>query len=106
MKNVGPCIACRTDVWLPESLYHAAKHSQAITFYCAYGHPQVFVQGDSEATKLRRERDRLAQQIAYKDDEISHQRKTIISMKGQATKLKKRVKAGVCPCCTRSFSIT
>ena len=65
---------------------------------------------ESEADQLRRERDRLKQQLAQKDDEIRVQRdcreaaeRSASARKGQITKLKKRAAAGVCPCCNRSF---
>lgn len=79
-------------------------------FYCPNGHVQWYV-GETEADKLRRERDRLAQRIAQRDDEIERQRqlradaeRSASAFKGQVTKLKNRAAAGVCPCCTRSFT--
>jgi DNA repair exonuclease SbcCD ATPase subunit len=79
--------------------------------YCAYGHGQVYVEGETEETKIRRERDRLAQQIAQSDDEIKRQRelretaeRQAAAARGQVTKLKNRASAGVCPCCNRTFS--
>lgn len=59
---------------------------------------------------MRRERDQLKQQLAQKDDQIAYQRsmrktteRQLIAQKGQVTKLRKRAKAGVCPCCNRTF---
>lgn len=69
---------------------------------CPNGHSLVI--GESEADELRRERDRLRQQLACKDDLIADQRNKIISSKGQITKLQKRAKAGTCPCCNRTFT--
>lgn len=108
--DVGGCCRCKTHIVLPNDLYSAAKKSPAISFYCPYGHPQHFPAGESEAEKLRRERDRLAQQIAEKDDEIKWQRdireraeRQLSAQRGQVTKLKKRASAGTCPCCSRTF---
>lgn len=42
------------------------------TFYCPNGHSLTF--GDTELDKLRRERDRLAQRVAEKDDAIARAR--------------------------------
>lgn len=88
--------------------WEAARREDKKTFYCPNGHAQSFT--ESTADKLRRERDRLAQQIAQRDDEIARQRRyreeaerRHIAAKGQITKLKKRAANGVCPCCTRSF---
>ncbi len=111
MINAGPCCRCKTDIYLPEALYEAAQKSTSITFYCPYGHSQIFAAGETEADKLRRERDRLAQKLAEKDDEIASQRRLreeterrLSAQKGQVTKLKKRAAAGTCPCCQRTFS--
>lgn len=105
------CSACKALMWIPLPLEQAARHSEDIHFWCAYGHKQHFGRGETEENKLRRERDRLAQQIAQRDDEIRHQRERLeasersaVALKGQITKLNKRVSAGVCPCCTRSFT--
>jgi hypothetical protein len=80
------------------------------TFYCMNGHPMSYT-GESEREKLRRERDRLRQQLAEKDDTIKHwanaaekERKAAIAAKGTVTKLRKRVGNGACPCCNRSFT--
>lgn len=110
MINVGECCRCKTPFSIPDELYHAAKRSPEIWFWCPYGHKQHYSEGETEADKLRRERDRLAQQIAYKDDRIkslSEARDTAdrraAAARGQVTKIKNRVGHGVCPCCNRTF---
>lgn len=114
MRDVGPCWKCKCEVWIPDALYEAAqktKHdSRPIGFYCSYGHHAVFVAGETDEQKLRRERDQLAQRIAQKDDyirEVSEAREAAerraAAARGQVTKLKKRAGAGVCPCCNRTF---
>ena len=77
-------------------------------WWCPNGHHRVY--RESEAEKIGRERDRLKQQLAQKDDEIRHQRdlreaaeRSAAARKGQVTRLKNRAAAGVCPCCNRSF---
>lgn len=66
-----------------------------LDWHCPNGHSLVY--RDSEADRLRRERDRLQQQLAQRDDEISTQGRRI-------KKLEKRAAAGTCPCCKRTFS--
>jgi hypothetical protein len=70
----------------------------------------VFAEGESEADKMRRERDRAIQQLAQRDDEIRTQAKLIDNLKQQRDihaanerKLKSRARHGVCPCCNRQF---
>ena len=106
----GPCCTCKTDFWLPRELYDAARRSNNITFYCPYGHPQVFRQGDSEADILRRERDRALQKIAERDDALRQKDQELATANqradeffGKAKKLRNRAKAGLCPCCHRTF---
>lgn len=105
------CCRCSTNMFIPDELEDSARKSPDIWFYCAYGHKQHYSEGESEATKLRRERDRLAQRIAEKDDQIADERRRReeaerreSAQKGQVTKLKNRIGRGVCPCCNRSFT--
>lgn len=78
-------------------------------WHCPNGHSRIYF--ESEADKIRRERDRLRQQLAQKDDEIRWQRtqreaaeRSASARKGQITKLRNRAAAGVCPCCNRTVS--
>jgi hypothetical protein len=106
----GPCWRCKCEVWLPAPLYNAAKHSSRISFFCPYGHEAAFSEAETEADKLRRERDRLVQQMAQRDDVIAKQgrvikftKEEVANLKATATKAKKRTVAGTCPCCHRTF---
>lgn len=108
--NVGKCCRCGCEMALPLELHHAAKRSPDILFYCPYGHPQHYPAGETEADKLRRERDRLAQRVAERDDEIRRQReraegldRRLAATRGVVTRIKNRVGHGVCPCCNRTF---
>lgn len=96
------CGKCGIDFTVPDH-WEQSRRNDHETFYCPNGHPRVF-KGESEAEKLRRERDRLAQQLAHKDDQIKSRDKSLVAAKGQITKLKKRASAGTCPCCNRTFS--
>jgi hypothetical protein len=110
MINAGPCFRCKCDIFLPDSLHDAARRSERISFWCPYGHEQHFPAGETDEAKLRRERDRLAQQIAQRDDEIARQRRlreeaerSLTATKGVVTRMRNRVGHGICPCCTRTF---
>ena len=110
MKDVGPCHRCKCEMWIPDNLYAAARRSEKISFFCPYGHEQHYPQSETEETKLRRERDRLTQRLAEKDDEIRRQRelregteRRLVATRGVVTRIKNRVGHGVCPCCTRTF---
>lgn len=108
---VGPCCRCKSQTWLPIELYHSAKRSQKIGFFCAYGHEQVFREGESEEAKLRRERDRLVQQMAFKDDQIRAALKAAgeaeaarVKLARESRSMKTRAAKGVCPCCHRTVA--
>lgn len=62
--DAGPCWRCGTHLWLPRTLYDAARKSAAINVYCAYGHAGVFTNEETEYTRVRRERDMLREQLA------------------------------------------
>jgi hypothetical protein len=107
---ISTCWKCKCEVWLPQSLYDAAKHSSRISFFCAYGHEAIFSEGETEADKLRRERDLLKQRMAQKDDELKAQiasakafKAQAIAYKASATKARQRGSKGVCQCCGRQF---
>ena len=110
--NWTNCYTCDSEMWLPMSLYDAAiKGREKIVFYCPYGHSQHFVSGESKEAILRRERDRLQQQLAERDDSIRHwidetdkARKALGKERTALRKVHTRVAGGVCPCCNRSFA--
>lgn len=100
------CHRCKTQMWIPDELNTAALHQRGpngIRFYCAYGHDQYYVEGESDETKLRRERDLLKQQLAFRDDRIKNLDRRLTAQRGVVTRIKNRVGNGVCPCCNRSF---
>jgi len=101
------CVACFVRFGVPVG-FTAARRRDSKSFFCPNGHSMSY--REDEADKLRRERDRLKQQLAEKDDEIASQRSSreaaerqAAARKGQITRLKNRAAAGLCPCCNRSF---
>lgn len=99
---------CSLEFAMPTRLYRSCRDDAKQCFYCPLGHSNVF--RESEADKLRRERDRLKQDQARLHDRIREEReakeavqRSANAYKGQATKLRNRAAAGVCPCCNRQF---
>lgn len=102
------CASCHILFAVPDGFEEARRNDHKV-FFCPVGHSNVFM-GESEAEKFRRERDRLVQHIAQKDDEIVAERdrretaeRRMAAARGQVTKIKNRVGHGVCPCCNRTF---
>jgi hypothetical protein len=73
-------------------------------WYCPNGHSLVYRESEADRLRLRRERDRLRQRLAQRDDEIKSLEAQRGAALGQVTKLRNRVGNGVCPCCSRSFT--
>lgn len=103
------CITCGVLVVLPQE---RVAHSRKVGgyFHCTNGHSQGWSKDECDDAKVRRERDRLAQRVAERDDEIKRQRllretteRQLAATRGVVTRIRNRVGKGVCPCCTRSF---
>jgi hypothetical protein len=54
--------------------------------------------------KLRRERDAAKQREETIRANLEDTKRRLSAQFGENTKLRKRIKNGVCPCCTRSFT--
>jgi hypothetical protein len=107
---VTQCGSCGVVYTVPEVM-HDTMRSEGGYACCPNGHKWGWAEGSKKRDELRAERDRLKQQIAQKDDEIRAERhareeaeRLASAAKGQITKLKKRAKGGVCPCCNRQFA--
>lgn len=109
MSKQVTCCQCQEVFWLTDETHNVLIRSSK-GFNCPWGHPLVYPKGESEADKLRRENQRLKQNQAYLEDRrreaeeaAKHERARANGYKGHATRITKRAKAGVCPCCNRSF---
>ena len=103
---------CKTcGVWhcIPSAMYNGLQETGGY-YHCPNGHQWGWRQGRQERDNLRRERDRAVQNAAYEADlrrreadRANAAERRAAGYKGAATRLKNRAKAGVCPCCNRSF---
>lgn len=103
------CAECSILFAVP-SRFDRARRNDHNRFYCPMGHINIY-KTESEAEKMRRERDIYIQRVAQRDDEIKKQRsmreaaeRQAAAARGQVTKIKKRVDAGMCLHCRRTFS--
>lgn len=96
---------CGMPFMLPSALQYQARN-RGHTIYCPLGHTIVWK--ETEADKLRRERDNLKQQIARVEDEkqreVSLANDRATRAERETKRIKKRAAAGTCPCCQRTFS--
>lgn len=103
------CCSCHTAFAMAKDLYELRRKDHEY-FYCPKGHSQHFT-GTSEAEKLQRQLD-IAQQnlVTERSLRADAQRETKYHVRskrvyrGKLNALKKRVKAGLCPCCHRTFT--
>ncbi len=101
------CGGCGISYFVP-TFWLDDRRKTGDAWKCPNGCHRAF--NETEADKLRQERDKLKQRQAYLRDRIDDERKwretaerSAAAYKGQATKLRNRAKNGVCPCCNRTF---
>lgn len=104
------CYKCSLDFGVSQRYYEDRKQRQD-NFWCPNGHRQHFIEGKTEAQKLRDELEQEKRRVAYlREDrdrvagERDHADRRRAAVQGVVTKLKKRVGKGVCPCCNRFFT--
>jgi hypothetical protein len=95
------CITCGVIYTVPKVMIDKQREKGGF-HSCCNGHAQGWSKEESENEKTRRERDRLRQQLAQKDDEIRSKERELAAERTKAAKVKKRSGAGVCPCCNRT----
>ncbi len=91
------CITCGVVTGLTEGYYDQRVQDHK-NYYCPNGHSQHFV-AKSDADLLREEKERHERTLARLNAEQQESEK----IAKERDRLKKRVKAGVCPCCKRTF---
>lgn len=94
------CCNCSTPFAILLNLQDRRRDDGEI-FYCPNGHPQSY--RESTVTKLERKLYRERQVLDQTKASLRETEKDLKAKKGQLTKLKNRVKNGVCPDCHRSF---
>lgn len=103
-----PCCECGITFGIPLT-FEQERRSDQKSFWCPNGHILAY-SGKSEASRLRGELD-YEKQLRAKwrryyeraQSDYQQERRTSAAYRGQITKMKKRAKAGVCPCCKRTF---
>lgn len=103
------CCACGVTFALPASLQRQLRDNPGRSFYCPSGHSQHYV-GESEAQGQRRRADQLARQLdaararaTHAEDQAAAAERSNRALRAVNTRTRKRVAAGLCPCCRRSF---
>lgn len=102
------CVNCGMTFAMPLDFQNRRRDDHA-SFCCPMGHSQHYA-GKSETEKLRdeltRERARLDQEKALTESlsrSLTFTERQVSARKAVATKLRKRIAAGKCPCCHAQF---
>lgn len=94
------CGVCGIPFAIPDN--HLSKlKATGDTFYCPSGHGISYSEGTN--ARLKRELAAANGNARYYEGRLSTEERRSAAFKGQVTKIKKRVAAGVCPCCNRTF---
>lgn len=109
------CYKCGVLFAMPKALKDSAlKHTiesaaETIHFWCPNGHRQAYIGKNREEElqeQLQRARDRAATQAHLKEQAQRReqaQRSAATRARNERDRQRKRAKAGVCPCCNRTF---
>lgn len=99
--TVMECGECGVTFGLTEEFIKQRQADHRI-WYCPNGHNRYYPQ-KSEAEKLRARLRSAEAQLTHTQDQLQATEYQRRAQKGQNTRLKNRIAAGVCPCCNRSF---
>lgn len=102
------CCKCHILFAMPQDLQQRAINDQSINFYCPKGHPQVYTSDKIKTleAQLQRSLEEATREAARRREAEQERDHHWIERKKTNTRfkhLKERVKAGVCPCCHRTF---
>lgn len=103
------CCSCGV-AFAVTSDYQRRRIDDHAWFYCPNGHSQHYT-GKSEAQQQRERAEQAERRLANAQENVriaradeTATRRKLSAAKGQLTKTKNRIAAGVCPCCNRPFA--
>lgn len=105
---IEECCSCHITFAMPKDFQHRCRETGQ-RFYCPLGHGQVYATTEIQKLKdeLRREkfwRDNAETRARAARDQADAAERSAAAYKGVATRIKRRVANGVCPCCKRTFA--
>lgn len=94
------CCECGMAFAMTQDFYER-RYFDGKAFCCPAGHAQSFIL--TKETMLKKDVEYWQQHAQKLADEANHYRRSAIAQKAVKTRLIKRIKNGVCPCCKRQF---
>lgn len=107
IEALKPEQCCVCGVWfaMPNNLVKQRRRDGEL-FYCPVGHEQYFTDAEDKQKEIEHLKNALANQVAW-TDQVEAEREAVArklsATRGVVTRIKNRVKNGVCPCCNRHF---
>lgn len=103
------CCRCGIEFAMPEDFRQELLKDRSRSFYCPSGHGQSYT-GKTEAQQLREKLETEQRNAAFwRERKLAEEKareraeRQRDAYKGHATRLKKRVAKGRCPCCSSTF---
>lgn len=101
------CCSCGILFAIPEDFQRSVRKTQE-RFYCPNGHGQSYSKSEAQIVReeLSREKEnRMREQRRSEglERELRSQKFKTMAERSAKVRLKRRIAAGVCPCCQRSF---
>lgn len=96
----------RCGVWhaIPQSMYDTSVEEGGF-WHCPNGHSRGFSEGSikKQLEKEKRRREWAEADAKRQREQAEENERRRAAQKGATTRLRNRAKAGVCPCCNRTF---
>jgi DNA repair exonuclease SbcCD ATPase subunit len=83
--------------------YRETKYQKGGCWNCPYCRVGWGYSDNNENSKLKRALEQEKKRKEWAQQQAANAERALAAQKGVNTKLKKRVAAGVCPCCNRTF---
>lgn len=99
------CCECGIAFALPERLMRELRSNSKKSFYCPNGHEMVFSKSvlEQENARLKQEKDEAERARMSLHNQLTEKQKEVTKLQAGIKRRNKRIAAGVCPCCNRTF---
>lgn len=101
------CVGC--GIWFGvDEYFDNERRKDKRTFFCPNGHPMSFGEGEADRVRKQlaekqRELDQERQRVAMERQMRIDTENTLLKERKEHKRQSKRIHAGVCPCCNRTF---
>jgi hypothetical protein len=98
------CGSCGVQFAIPETMRAECERHHGREWYCPNGHSRIYTKtADVKLREARAALERERQRVRATHDLLAAEERSHAATRGHLTRQKKRVAAGVCPCCNRTF---